>query len=147
MSELVTLQLSPVFTNLRQRVERLRDDILNEGGQILEREERLSIRQRWFRTGATEASLRKEIVGEGDRKTFRLFPTAVSKDGASYPLFGEYGTGRRGAASGRPAPAGYRYGGKPGMTARRFSRLAMTAARPQINDMVRLKLRRFGGRV
>src|SRR5689334_17183664 len=145
MSELVTLQLSPVFSNLRQRVERLRDGILHDGGEILEREERLSIRQRWFRSGATEASLQREIVSEGDRKTFRLFPTAVSKDGAPYPLFGEYGTGRRGAASGRPAPSGYRYGGKPGMTARRFSRLAMATARPQIEDVARLKLRQFGG--
>jgi hypothetical protein len=144
LSELVTLQLSPVFSNLRQRVERLRDDILHEGAEILEREERLSIRGRWFRTGATEASLQKEIVSEGDRKTFRLFPTATNK-GAPYPLFGEYGTGRRGAASGGPPLAGYRYGPRIGMTARRFSRLAMTAAKPQINDMARLKLREFGG--
>lgn len=145
MSELVTLRLSPVFRNLRQRVERLRDDILKDGSEVLKREYQLSIRQRWYRSGATAASVREEVVQEGDRKSFRLFPTATSSSGAPYPLFGEYGTGRRGAVSGQPTPGDYHYGDKPGMTARRFSRLAMTTAKPQINDMGRLKLRQFGG--
>lgn len=145
MAELVTLQLSPVFRNFRQRVERLRDDILDEGGQILEREERLSIRARWFRTGATESSLQKEVVTEGNKKTFRLFPTATNR-GAPYPLFGEYGTGRRGAATGGPAPRGYRYGDRAGITARRFSRIAVEQAKPKVDDMARLRLRQFGGR-
>jgi hypothetical protein len=144
MAELVTLQLSPIFTRFQQRVERLRDEILTEGGGILKREYQISIRQRWFRTGATLASLQEETVTEGNRKTFRLFPTATN-DGAPYPLFGEYGTGRRGSSTGRPAPRGYRYGDRAGMTARRFSRIAVEQAKPQVDDMARLKLREFAG--
>jgi hypothetical protein len=145
MAQLVTLHLSPVFHNLQQRVERLRDEIVTEGGQILKREYLSSIRARWFRAGATAASLTEEVVTDGNRKTFRIGPTATNR-GAPYPLFGEYGTGRRGAATGGPAPAGYRYGGKPGMTAHRFSRIAVTQAKPQVEAMAVVKLRAFGGR-
>lgn len=146
MSQLVTLQLSPVFRNLQQRVERLRDEIVTEGGAILKREYLSSIRARWFRTGATANSLVEGVVTDGNRKTFRIGPTAT-RNGAPYSLFGEYGTGRRGAATGGPAPAGYRYGDKPGMTARRFSRIAVTQAKPQVDAMAQVKLRAFGGRV
>jgi hypothetical protein len=143
---LVQLQLSPVFRNLQQRVERLRDDILTDGGEILSREYQLSIRARWYRDGKTAESVKPETIEDGNRKVFRLTPTATSKSGAPYPLFGEYGTGRRGAATGGPAPAGYRYGDKVGMTARRFSRIAVAQAKPQIDDMAQVKLRQFGGR-
>lgn len=146
MAELVTLQLSPVFRRFERDVRRLRDEVLAEGSGILRREYQLSIRQRWYRSGATADSVKEEIVEEGNRKSFRLFPTATSASGAPYPLFGEYGTGRRGAASGGPAPAGYRYGDKAGMTARRFSRIAVQRAKPQVDDMARLKLKEFGGR-
>lgn len=132
MSELVTLQLGPIFRNFRQRLESLRDDIVEEGGKILRREEESSIRLRWYDEGKTLNSLREEVVTEGDKKTYRLFPTAMSKRGAPYPLFGEYGTGRLGAVSGRPAPRGYKYGDQPGMRARRYSRIAVSIARPQV---------------
>jgi hypothetical protein len=145
MTQLVTLQLSPVFRNLQQRVERLRDEILTDGGKILKREYQFSIRARWFRSGATAGSVVEETVTDGNRKSFRLRPTATN-NGAPYPLFGEYGTGRRGALTGGPAPSGYRYGDKPGMAARRFSRIAVAQAKPQIDDMARLKLRQLGGR-
>src|SRR5688572_26271940 len=146
MTQLVTLKLSPVFRNFQRRVERLRDEVLTEGGQILKREYLLSIRARWFRSGATAASLAEETITEGNRKMFRLRPTATN-NGVPYPLFGEYGTGRRGAATGGPAPTGYRYGDKPGMTARRFSRIAVQQAKPQVEDMARLKMRQFAGAV
>lgn len=129
---LVTLQLSPVFRNFEQRIESLRDDILIEGGKILRREEESSIRLRWFDEGKTLASLQEEVVTEGEKKTYRLFPTATSERGFLYPTAGEYGTGRAGAATGRPAPRGWRYGDKPGMRARRYSRIAVAIARPQI---------------
>lgn len=130
--QLVTVQLSPIFRNFRQRVERLRDDILTEGGKILKREEQSSIRLRWFDSGKTLESLQDEVITEGNSKTYRLFPTATSPKGAPYPLFGEYGTGQRGRASGQPAPAGYKYGDGIGMTARRYSRIAVTIAEPQV---------------
>lgn len=147
MSELVTLHLSPIFHSFKSDVERMRDDILAEGSRILRREEESSIRSRWYRTGATLASLQDEVVADGNRKTYRLFPTAVSKSGAPYPLFGEYGTGRRGAASGRPAPRGYRYGDRAGITARRYSRLAVAAARPQVEQVAIQRVKAFAANI
>ena len=130
--ELARLQLSPVFGNLRRRIEDLRDDILTQGGKILRREEESSIRLRWFDSGATLTSLQEEVVREGEKVIYRLFPTAASKTGFPYPTAGEYGTGRRGAATGKPAPRGWRYGDKQGMKARRYSRIAVAIARPQV---------------
>ena len=139
----VTLQLSPIFHNFKSRIESLRDDILTEGGQILRREEESSIRLRWFDSGKTLSSLQDEVVVEGERKTYRLFPTATSKSGAPYPLFGEYGTGRRGRATGRPAPRGYRYGDNAGMRARRYSRIAVAIAKPQVISSAKGLMRNF----
>lgn len=143
MTQLATLQLSPIFRNFRSRVERLRDDILTEGGKILRREEESSIRLRWFDSGKTLSSLSEEIVTDGERKTYRLTSTATSKRGAPYPLFGEYGTGRRGRATGRPAPRGYRYGDHAGMRARRFSRIAVAIAQPQVTATAKAMMANF----
>lgn len=141
--ELVTLQLSPIFHDFRSRVETLRDRILLDGSRILRREEEASIRRLWYKTGATLQSLKEETVTEGEKKSYRLWPTAVSKSGAPYPLFGEYGTGRLGAQTGRPAPAGYRYGDKAGMAARRYSRIAVRTAKLQVDAMAKERVRRF----
>lgn len=143
MSELVTLQLGRIFTDFRSRVERLRDLVLADASVILKREEQDSIRERWYRTGATLLSLKEEVTTEGNKKTYHLMPTAVSKRGAPYPLFGEYGTGQRGALTGRPAPFGYRYGAKVGIAARRYSRIALSLARPKIDRMARERVRKF----
>lgn len=132
MSELVTLQLGSIFHNFRSRMNSLIDDIAVEGGKIVRREEEATIRLRWFDSGATLNSLQEEMDIQPERRVYRLIPTAVSKRGAPYPLFGEYGTGRAGAASGRPAPKGYRYGDKAGMRARRYSRIALGLAKPQV---------------
>jgi hypothetical protein len=140
--EFVTLTLGRVFKDFRRQVEALQDDILLEGAQVLRREEETSIRQRWFRTGATVNSLQEELVIDGNKKTYLLFPTATNK-GAPYPLFGEYGTGRLGAQTGRPAPRGYRYGSKAGMAARRFSRIAVSVARPQIDRLALQRVKQF----
>ena len=118
--ELVTVQLGPIFHNFKSRVETLRDRVLVEGSKILRQEEESSIRLRWFDKGVTLRSLQEEFVSEGDARIYRLFPTARSKRGAPYPLFGEYGTGREGARTGGPAPASYVYGEGKGMRARRF---------------------------
>ena len=130
--QLITVELGPIFHNFQARVEALRDNLLSEGSKILRQEEEASIRLRWFDKGVTLRSLQEEVVSEGSTKTYRLFPTATSKRGAPYPLFGEYGTGREGARTGGPAPAGYVYGDKPGMRARRYSRIAVTQARPKV---------------
>lgn len=130
--QLVRLQLGSIFHNFKSRIHDLRDEVVVEGGKILRREEEASIRLRFYDTGKTLNSLQEEIVRDGERITYRLFPTAVSEKGAPYPLFGEYGTGRRGAASGKPAPKGYRYGDRLGMRARRYSRIAVVVAKPLI---------------
>jgi hypothetical protein len=143
MSGFARVEYAPIFHDLRRDVERLRDDILAEGGRILKRETQRSIRERWYRTGATLASLRDEVVSDGERKSYRLSPTATSKRGAPYPLFGEYGTGQRGRATGGPAPAGYHYGSQPGMAARRFGRLAIDATKPQVIRVAQEELIRY----
>lgn len=130
--ELARVELASIFHSFKQRIEDLRDEIVTSGGKILWREEESSIRLRWFDEGKTLASLQEEVVREGDKVIYRLFPTATSDKGAPYPLFGEYGTGRRGRATGRPAPRGYRYGDSVGMRARRYSRIAVAIARPQV---------------
>lgn len=135
MSELVTVHYGRVFRDFRQSAQQMQDTIVTEGGKIVRREVESSIRTRFFDTGRTLQSLREQVVTEGDSKTYQLTPIATSKRGAPYPLFGEYGTGQRGAASGQPAPAGYKYGDSAGMTARRFSRIALTVAKPQVEAM------------
>lgn len=139
---MVTLKLGRIFRTLRKDVERLRDDILTDAKHVLKRSEEASIRQRWYDTGATLASLRERIVTDGNKKTYLLYPTATNK-GAPYPLFGEYGTGRAGSQTGRVAPRGYRYGSKKGMAARRYSRIAVATAGPLITRMAVAQTRRF----
>lgn len=136
MSELVQVQYGKIFLkSFRRGVEQARDEGLIEGARILRREEESSIRARWFALGRTLGSLTEEFVTEGDKKSYRLIPTAM------YAIFGEYGTGRRGAATGAPAPRGYRYGNRPGIAARRYSRIAVAIARPLVDDVFRLKAR------
>lgn len=130
--QLVTVELGSIFRNFQQRMERLRDQVTVEGGVILRREEEASIRLRWYDEGQTLRSLQEKIDTEGDARIYRLFPTATSKRGAPYPLFGEYGTGQAGARTGGPTPAGYIYGDSAGMAARRYSRIAVVQAKPQI---------------
>lgn len=141
--KLVTVHLGPVFRNFREQVEKLQTGITVEGGKIVRREVEASMRQRWYRSGKAVGSLTENIVSEGNSKTYRLVPTATSKSGAPYPLFGEYGTGLRGRLSGRPAPKGYRYGDQPGMRARRFSRIALTIAQPQVKAKAEQLIRNF----
>lgn len=138
MSDLVQLQLGSIFSDFRQRVEGLRDEILADGRTIIRREWSLSVRKRFFRTGAgLQSAGQGETIIEGDTKTYRLIPQAF------YMIFGEYGTGRRGSVTGRPAPAGYRYGDRQGMAARRFSRIAVATAKPQVDAAARRRVRQF----
>lgn len=143
MGELAHVQLGSIFRNFKSRIETLRDDILTEGGKILRREEESSIRIRWYDEGKTERSLQEEVVREGDKVIYRLFPTATSPQGFPYPTAGEYGTGRRGAATGRPAPRGWKYGDKVGMRARRYSRIAVAIARPQVTGSAKGLIQNF----
>lgn len=135
MSDFVQVTVSPFFSNFQQIIESLRNKVLDETGPILRKEEEASIRARWYRLGRTLRSLEEDVITDGLRKTYNLFPTAP------HAVFGEYGTGRRGAATGKPAPRGYRYGDKPGMAARRYSRLAVESARPRVIRMARATAR------
>lgn len=135
--ELVVLQLGRIFDSYERRLRAMQRDSLTTSGKILRREQDASMRRRWYRTGASVESLSDEVIDEGEKSTYRLTV------GTFYSIFGEYGTGQRGAATGQPAPPFYRYGSKPGMAARRFSRLAIDAAKPQIRDLHLLELREF----
>ncbi len=144
--ELATYTLSPIFRTLKQSVEGLRDQILLAGSVTLRRELGTSMRSgdtRWYRSGTAFRSLREEFTTDGDKKAYRLWPTAVSKRGAPYPLFGEYGTGLAGRASGGPAPVGYSWGSSKGIRARRYARTAVQQARPQIDRMAGEQAKRF----
>ena len=145
MSEsLARIEFGRIFLkSYRRELETMRDEALNESAQILRREEEASIRRYWYDSGATLESLEETIIEQGDTKTYRLSPTAVSEQGFPYPTAGEYGTGQRGAATGQPAPTGWTYGNRPGMEARRFSRIAVGLARSQVEDIWRLKVREF----
>ena len=139
MTELVQRQgKTPIFGNLERNLRRFRDDLLNDSARILREEHVASIRQRWYDTGKSLGSFTEEIVEQGDRKTF------LRSSSYAIALFGEYGTGRRGAASGGPPPRGYVYGESKGMAARRYSRLAVAAARPRVEQLGRERLRVFG---
>lgn len=142
MSELVEVKLGKIFLkSFRGEVEQVRDEGLAEGAPILRREVESSIRERWYAIGRTLSSLTEEVVSEGDRKSYQLSPTA------DHAAFGEWGTGQRGRATGQPAPRGWTYGNKPGMAARRFSRIAVGIARPQVGDVFRLKVREMAARL
>lgn len=134
--QLARIEFGKIFLkSLRREVEQARDEALTDSSGILRREVETSIRERWYKLGRTLESLEDDVIDDGERKTYQLIPTAA------HAIFGEYGTGRRGAASGQPAPRGWRYGDKPGMEARRFSRIAVGIARPQVEDIFRLKVR------
>lgn len=138
MGELATVQFGRIFDNYERDLRAIQRDALIDSGKILRREQEASMRARWYRTGASVSALGQgEVVEEGGNLIFRL------ATGKFYDIFGEYGTGQRGAATGQPTPAFYRYGSKPGMAARRFSRLAIDAAAPQIRDLHLLKMREF----
>ena len=110
----------------KSRVLKWRDEQLESAGEILERESQLSVRERFYRTGKALASLDDVTIEEGLRKTYQQFSELF------YFRFGEYGTGRRGAASGVSHPRGYRYGQKPGMSARFMLGNALMRAEPEI---------------
>lgn len=147
MSEFVTVQLPRFLTHFREELSELVDDVLTETSPILKAEEQASIRSRWYRSGRTLRSLKDETVPIKDGKAYRLFPAATSERGAPYPLFGEFGTGRRGATSGGRTPKGYRHGSSAGMTARRFSRIAVVTARPKIIQAAQQTVRAFARNV
>ena len=136
----VQVQLAPIFSTFRREVSELQDEILTTGRQSIRRQWPVSLTTgttRWFRTGATLQSAVEETTTEGNKKTYRFGPTAF------YAIFGEYGTGRLGSQTGRPAPAGYRYGPKPGMRARRFSRHTISVVRPEVNAAAIQLARKF----
>jgi hypothetical protein len=136
---LARVQYGRIFDNYERNLRRLQSEALKESGGVLKRYLETSMRARWYRTGASVESINEgEVTTEGNKAQFTLTV------GTFYSIFGEYGTGQRGAATGQPAPPFYKYGSKPGMSARRFSRLAIETARPEIHDLHLLKLRELG---
>jgi hypothetical protein len=145
--QFVTVRLPRFLTRFRDEIGGLVDEVIEETSPILRRSEEASIRQRWYRSGRTLRSLKEEVAPIKDGKAYRLFPTATSERGAPYPLFGEFGTGRRGATSGKPTPKGYKHGRSKGMTARRFGREAVKQARPKVIQTAQSTVRAFARNV
>jgi len=138
---LAQVEYGRIFDNYEREVRRLRDKALRDSGKVMRREQEASMRLRWYRSGASVRSLSEKTTADEQSATYSLTV------GTFYSIFGEYGTGRRGAETGQPTPPFYRYGSKPGMTARRFSRLAIEVALPQIRDIHLLKAREFAASV
>lgn len=68
----------------------------------------------------------------------------VAFSGTFYDVFGEYGTGKRGAeARPRVVPAGWRYGSVPGMRARFAFHAGLDEAMPEIMNVFASKMRRW----
>jgi hypothetical protein len=128
MNEFVQVEIPQFFNGqvFKSRILRWRDETLESSGEILERESQLSVRSRFYRTGVALGSLDDVTTEEGQRKSYEQFSELF------YFRFGEYGTGRRGSASGVPHPNDYRYGQKPGMSARFMLGNALRLAEPQI---------------
>lgn len=105
-----------------------RKSALEAAGKIVDRESHVSVRQRFYRTGVAEGSLENQFVGNpnADVLSYEQFSELY------YFRFGEYGTGRRGSASGVPHPASYEYGTVPGMSARFMLGNALQIAAPQV---------------
>lgn len=130
MAEFVRVTIPRFFDGqvFRSRILKWRDGALRSAGQILERHSQASVRERFYRTGAALASLDNQTVEQGNRKSYQEFSELF------YFRFGEFGTGRRGAESGVPHPAGYRHGRTPGMSARFMLGNALERAEPEIVD-------------
>lgn len=139
--QFVTVRLPPILTRFPERMAALPEQIIEKTAPILRSAEEASIRKRWYRRGRTLRSLKDDIKKQGSKWIYRLFPTTF------YAAFGEWGTGRRGAQSGSPAPRGWKYGKKAGMTARRYSRIAVHNARPRVIDAAQQQIKEFARNV
>jgi len=127
--------------NIESEILSWRDEALAESGKILESESQASVRERFYRTGAALASLQNQTIGEGSRKSYEEFSELF------YFRFGEYGTGRRGRASGVPHPASYRYGSTPGMAARFMLGHAIEKSRQLVISEFTQFAKRLPGRI
>lgn len=112
----------------KAKILKWRKSALEASGKILDRESHTSVRERFYRTGLAESSLENQIVSVANENvlSYEEFSELY------YFRFGEYGTGRRGEASGVPHPASYRYGTVAGMSARFMLGNALQVAAPQI---------------
>lgn len=112
----------------KDKILQWRKTALEAAGKVLDRESHTSVRERFYRTGVAESSLENQIVSTVNANvlSYEQFSELY------YFRFGEYGTGRRGEASGVPHPASYEYGDVAGMSARFMLGNALQVATPQI---------------
>jgi hypothetical protein len=123
----VRVVIGRFLTTLRARIERVMlEEAPRDASDVLLNYVRASIRFRAFRTGALQRSPEERFERRGLRGASSVFSDLY------YAKFVEFGTGRRGAASGATPPPGYAYGPRAGMTARQPFALGLKAARPEI---------------
>lgn len=132
------IQIPFALKTLKSRLLAAHSEAVTDSEIVLKRFVASSIRARWYRTGASLRAMDTQSQA-GDGKGF-----AVAFSGMFYDVFGEYGTGKRGAAN-RPAvvPAGWRYGSVPGMRARYAFHAGLDEAMPEIMQVFRDKMRRW----
>ena len=85
-----------------------------------------------------------------ERATLKSTPEEVTvavHTPVEYAEFVEYGTGRRGAASGVTPPSDYKYGPKPGMKAQPYLRPAMDANEADVIDDIRRAVKQECARI
>lgn len=136
----VQYQQGRIFRAFRSDMRDLQRDIHSRASLIVRFQEETAIqhgKSRFYRSGRGLLSLFERQLEEGNKLLYEITFLRF------YMIFGEYGTGKRGAATGPPAPLGYTYGQKPGMAARRFSRIAVGRARPQVDKMAKERVRRY----
>ena len=140
----VQVQIGSIFRTFGKQVEKLQDDVLFAGAKVLRGQYIQSVTSgstRFFRTGAGLQSTKEEFDEQGRTSTYSLIPQAF------YMIFGEYGTGRLGSQTGRPAPRGWRYGPKQGMRARRFGRNAIQLSKPEVSRQAIDLTRKFAAQM
>lgn len=134
----ITVTIPNALLTLRQRFDAALAASLATGRDVLAAFVTQSLRARWYRTGF---SIRNYLAQAIQRRNGGRIQVV---SGAPYDAFGEYGTGRRGAASGvTDRPASWRYGTVAGMTARRQFTRGLEAASPAIVAAINRRMQSF----
>lgn len=115
--EFVTVQMPRFMTSFRSDVQALPGRIVERAAPVLRSAEEESIRERWFDTGATLKSLRERFKRRREGQNYRLWPTTP------YAIFGEIGT--------------------KFIKPRRYSRIAVSNARPKVIAEARQEVKDF----
>ena len=112
---MITMRITPAdLKKLRRQVEKVVGDKEKEAAKLIRRYALLIVAEAKRLAPVDDGPLRANIVEEVNGLTADVVARML------YAKFVEFGTGRRGAASGVAKPSDYNYGPKPGMKAQPF---------------------------